>query len=922
MKPSPDRRPDPDALLARVTREDARRRRGRLKIFLGAAAGVGKTFAMLLDARKKQAEGERVLVGLVETHGRSETAALLEGLPLLPQRTVEYQGARLEEFDLDGALAQRRGLILVDELAHTNAPGSRHAKRWQDVEELLEAGIDVFTTLNVQHLESLRDVVGQITGIRVWETVPDTFFDQADEVELVDLPPDELLERLSEGKVYVPEQAKHAVENFFRKGNLIALREMSLRRTADRVDSQMRDYRSDHAIRQVWPAAERILVCVGPGSQGERLVRAGRRLATALHGEWIAVYVETPALQRLASEERDHILNTLRLAEQLGAETITLSGPDMSEEIIALAQQRNVTKVVMGKSRRTGWRRWLLGSVVDAVAGVARDFDLHLVGGEEPASGGASEPQAGQARGAPGITEMRRSNPKRSRGYPWAVAVTVACSLAGWALLGVLAPSNLIMIYLVGVVFVAARFGLGPSILASVLSVAAFDFFFVPPFLTFAVSDTQYLLTFVVMLIVAVVISNLTANVRLQARVAGYRERRSRSLYAMTKALIVTRQEEEVIRIATQHIEAEFECRTAILLRGEDGRVTRAAAPPSSRGPLESDLGVAQWVADHGQEAGRGTDTLAGSQATYFPIGGSTGVVGVLAIAVPNLRRIFVPEQRRLLEAFLTLFAEALERVRLAKKAQSTEVRAETESLRNALLSAISHDLRTPLATIVGASSSLVEDTGRLTSTAKEELSHTIYEEAQRMANLANNILDMARLDAGKVSLNLQWVPLEEIVGSVMARLRRRLADRSVSVALSPDLPLVRLDAVMMEQVLVNLLENAAKYTPAGTRIEIAANKSPDGKWVEVTVADRGPGIPEGEADKLFDKFYRVPDQRERAQSGVGLGLTISRAILRAHGGNIEASNRPGGGTLISLRLPLEEAPPAPAPEEVAAKES
>jgi len=921
MKSQPHRRPDPDALLARAAREDAKRKRGRLKIFLGAAAGVGKTFAMLLDARKKQAEGAKVLVGLVETHGRSETAALLEGLSLLPPRTVEYQGARLEEFDLDGALAQRRGLILVDELAHTNAPGSRHAKRWQDVEELLEAGIDVFTTLNVQHIESLRDVVGQITGIRVWETVPDTFFDRADEVELVDLPPDELLERLREGKVYVPEQAKHAIENFFRKGNLIALREMSLRRTADRVDSQMQDYREDHAIRQAWPVAERILVCLGPGGQGERLVRAGRRLATALRGEWIAVYVETPALQRLASEERDRILMTLRLAEQLGAETLTLSGPEMSEEIIALAQQRNVTKVVMGRSRRSGWKRWLLGSVVDAVARAARDFDLYLVGGEEPEAGGASAsgPEAGQRRGAPGITEMRRSSPKRTRGYPWSLAVTIACTLAGWALLGVLAPSNLVMIYLVGVVFVAARFGLGPSIVASILSVAAFDFFFVPPYLTFAVSDTQYLVTFVVMLIVAVVISNLTANVRLQARVAGYRERRASSLYAMTKALIVTRQEEEVIRIATQHIEAEFECRMAILITGEDGRVTKASGSPSSRAPLEADLGVAQWVTDHGQEAGRGTDTLAGSQATYFPIRGSIGVVGVLALAVPNLRRIFVPEQRRLLEAFLTIFAEALERVRLARKAQSTQVRAETESLRNALLSAISHDLRTPLATIVGASSSLVEDTGRLTPPAKEELSRTIYEEAQRMASLANNILDMARLDAGKVSLNFQWVPLEEIVGSVMARLRRRLEAHPVGVTLAPDLPLVRLDAVMMEQVLVNLLENAAKYTPSGTRIEVAGHQSADGKWVEVTVADRGPGIPEGEAERLFEKFYRVPSHRESAQSGVGLGLAISRAILQAHGGEIEARNRPGGGAEISLRLPLEEGPPAP--EEAVTKE-
>jgi two-component system sensor histidine kinase KdpD len=918
------RRPDPDALLAKVAREDARRGRGHLKIFFGAAAGVGKTFAMLLDARNRRAEGQQVIVGLVETHGRSETAALLEGLETLPPRTIEHRGANLKEFDLDAALQRRPGLLLVDELAHSNAPGSRHTKRWQDVEELLNAGIDVFTTLNVQHLDSLRDVVGQITGISVWETVPDTFFDQADEVELVDLPPDDLLERLREGKVYIPEQAEHAIRNFFRKGNLIALREMALRRTADRVDAQMRDYREDHAIQQVWPVAERILVCVGPGPLGERLVRAGRRLATTLRGEWIVVYIETPALQKLPSEERDVILKALRLAEQLGAETMTLSGPDMSEEILNLAHARNVTKVVMGSPRRTGWRRWILGSVVDAVSGAARDFDLYLVGRGDAGfeSRRPAAPGEEASRGDPGIAEMRRSNPKRSKGYLWSLGVTVGCSLLGWALLGFLAPSNLVMIYLAGVIFVAARYGRGPSILASVLSVLAFDFFFVPPYLTFGVTDTQYIVTFVVMLLVAMVISHLTANMRLQARVAGFRERRARALYAMTKVLIVTRVESEVIRIAMEHISTVFVSRTAILLPDAEGRVAGPQAPLSSGALVDYDLSVAQYVCEQGVEAGRGTETLAGSRATYLPIRGATGVIGVLALAAPNLRHIFVPEQRRLLEAFMTLFAEALERVRLAKKAQRTQVEAEAESLRNALLSAISHDLRTPLATIVGASSSLVEDAGRLTPADREELQRTVYEEAQRMAKLANNILDMARLDAGKASLNLQWVPLEEVVGSVVNRMRPKLEGRNLAIRLAPDLPLVRLDPVMMEQVLLNLLENSAKYSPPGTGLEIAGFKSQDGQWVVVTLEDSGPGFPEGETEKLFEKFYRAPPHRERAQSGVGLGLTICRAIVRAHGGRIEARNRLEGGAQVTLFLPLEEGPSIPEPENEMAKVS
>ncbi len=880
------------------------RSRGRLKIFFGAAAGVGKTYAMLLDARQRKAEGEEVVVGLVETHGRSETAALLEGQEVLPPRMVEYRGARLKELDLDAALARRPHLILVDELAHTNAPGSRHAKRWQDAEELLKAGIDVCTTLNVQHLETQRDVVAQITGIRVSEAVPDTFFDQADEVELVDLPPDELLQRLREGKVYFHEQAEHAVRNFFRKGNLIALREMALRRTADRVDAQMQDYRDDHAIRQAWPVAERILVCIGPNPIGERLVRTGRRLATTVHGEWIAVYVETPALQKLPSEERDAILRTLRLAEQLGAETMTLSGPSLSEEILALAHSRSVTKVVMGSPRRAGWRRWMLGSVVDAVAGAPRAFDLYLVGSEE------TGPPVPFPPGAPGIQEMRRSNPKRPRrDYLWSVAVTLGCTLAGWGVLEILAPSNIIMIYLVGVVFVAARFGRGPSILASVLGVLCFDYFFVPPEPKSAIGNTQYLVTLVVILVVAMLISHLTANMRVQAKVAGHRERRVRSLYTLTKVLLAARTEEAVIGITVENLGSEFDSQTAILLPDADGRITPPSGPLPSQTFLDWDPSVAQWVFDHGQEAGRGTDTLAGSAATYFPIRGSSGVVGVLVIVPANLRRIFVPEQRRLLEAFTTAFAEALERVRLVKEAQSVQVRMERESLRSALLSAISHDLRTPLATILGASSILAEDPGRLEAPARQELSRSIHEEAERMTTLASNILDMARLSTGTLSLSLDWYPLEEIVAGVLTRLRRRLEDRPVTVRLEPDLPPVKLDPVLIEQVLVNLLENAEKFTPAGTGIEIAGRKSAEGLWIEVAVADRGPGIPGGEAERVFEKFYRAGANRDRSRGGMGLGLAICRAIVQAHGGTIRAANRPEGGAEISFRLPVAEAP-------------
>lgn len=898
-----EKRPDPDVLLARVQREDARRRHGRLMIFFGAAAGVGKTFAMLRAARQLRAEGEDIVVGLVETHGREETRALLDGLDILPAREVPYRGATVREFDLDAALRRRPALILVDELAHTNTPGSRHTKRWQDVEELLDAGIAVYTTLNVQHLESVSDVVGSITGIRVLETVPDTFFDQADEVELVDLPPDDLLERLREGKVYVPEAAERAMANFFRKGNLMALRELALRRTAERVDAQMRDYRDDQSIRSVWPAGERILVCLNPGFRSENLVRAGRRLATSLRAPWIVAYIETPKLQRLPAAERDHVMETLRLAEELGAETVASSGQTIAEEVLDLVRSRNVTKVVMGQPRRRGWRRWLLGSVVDAVARQGRDFDLYLVGGGQAGEAVRTGPH--RKLDADDGDERRRLN-----GYLWGAGVTLTCTAIAWLMHDAFALANVIMVYLVGVVYVAARHGRGPSVLVSVLSVLTFDFFFVPPYLTFAVSDTQYFITFAVMLLVSLVISHLTTGVRSQARVAGYRERRAAGLYDFSRTLVASHDERKIVSFAVRRIAEEFQSPSVILLPGLDGRVHHPTGPPTDTALRSADLSVAQWVLDHQQEAGRGTDTLPGASATYFPIRGPGGTIGVLAIRAVNLRRIFLPEQRRLLETFLAQTAQAIERVRLAEKAKVTEMHIEAESLRNALLASISHDLRTPLAAIVGSASSLFEDRGQLSPEARQDLSRTVYDEALRMASLTSNILDMARLESGAVSLNRQWQPLEEIVGAVLHRLQHRLKGRPVQTDLPADLPLIHVDGALLSQVFTNLLENAAKYTPEGSPLEISARVEADGDTLAVTIADHGPGIPNDEAERLFEKFYRAPTERERAQSGVGLGLTICRAIVTAHGGTIRAENRKGGGARFVFTVPLDETPP------------
>jgi len=908
-------RPDPDQLLARVERDQARASRGRLKIFFGAAAGVGKTYAMLLAARERRAENIDIIVGLVETHGRKETAALLEGLEVLPPKLIEYRRTTLREFDLDAALKRKPSIILVDELAHTNAQGCRHPKRWQDIEELLDAGIDVYTALNVQHLESLNDDIGQISGIRVWETVPDTVFEQANEIELVDLPPDELLDRLKDGKVYLPQQAQEAIKNFFRKGNLIALRELALRQTANRVDAQMLDYREDNAIREVWQVSERILVCIAPNHLAERLVRAGKRFATSLRAEWIVLYVETPELQRLSAEQRDAVLRILRLAEQLGAETVTLSAPNMSTAIINYSNDRNVTKIVMGKPTRRGLRRLLLGSVVDMLISNAHNINLYLLGSPRPEKGGnMDKPELSLYRKnpLPGLSERFSSQKKRSMGYVWAVIVTVASTAVARLMFGRFELANLIMVFLLGVVFIATRFGRGPSVVASFLGVAIFDLLFVEPYLSFSVSDGQYIVTLLAMLTVAMLISSLTANMRSQAKVAGHRERRATVLYAMSRDLTASQSEDEIVRTAVHHLYSEFASPNVILFPDANGRIVY----PSGRAIAESlhaaDLSVAQWVMDHNEIAGQGTHTLPGAQAIYFPLSIKETTLGVLVLLPVNLRRVFLPEQQKLLETFLAQIAQAITRVRLTEQARKTQVEMEAERLRNSLLSSISHDLRTPLATIVGSASTLVEEDKILKAEDKLELSRAIYDEAQRMSTLVNNILDMARLDAGAIELNKQWYPLEEIIGTVLTRMKKRLEGRLVSVKLPSGIPMIYVDAVMVEQVLINLLENILRYTPDKSPVEIMAEAS--SFTVEISVADQGPGIPKGLENNLFEKFYRV--RHEAAQSGVGLGLAICKAIIEAHGGSIQAQNRPTGGAVFSFMIPLDHAPPVMGQEE------
>jgi two-component system sensor histidine kinase KdpD len=890
-------RPDPDALLARVKAEEARARRGRLRIFFGATAGVGKTFAMLSAAQAARTAGAEIVAGYVEPHGRAETETLLEGLERLPPLPVAYRGMVRHELDLDAALRRRPDILLVDELAHSNLVGGeptpRHPKRWQDVEELLDAGINVWTTLNVQHLESLNDLVAQITGVKQRETLPDRIFDEADEVELIDLPPDDLLARLHAGKVYVPEQVAAAIERFFRKPNLIALRELALRRMTDRVEAAARVSLAGDRTSREWLAQDRLLVAIGPDAQAEQLVRAGKRLADALRAKWTVVYVETPELLRLSDQERNRRIDVLRLAESLGAETVTLDGPTAAAALIEYAQTRRATRIIVGAPKRRGWRALWRRSTATALTLGAKGFDVVTV-----AATGAPK-----AAAAPLRVPAEYAKPTRWKRYVAAAAISAACTAVAFGMFPYLELGNLVMVYLLGVVVAGLRIGRLPSVLTAFLNVLCFDFFFVPPRFTFAVSDVQYLLTFAVMLTVALVIATLMARVRQQTRVAGARERRTALLYAMSRELAATRGSDSMARLAVQHVAEVFQCECVVLLPDSTGRLRYPAEPPMDGSYRGADLAVAQWVADHGRRAGLGSDTLPAAPALYLPLGEGRRGLGVLAVRPRNPRRVLLPEQRHLLETFAGQIGLALERAGLAETAAGARVAAERETLRNTLLASISHDLRTPLAAMAGAASTLVARGASLDDAKRTELARSIESKARDMSELVAKVLDLMRFDSGELVLRRDWESLEDLVSAALENNDERLKGHRIEVRLPADLPLVWVDATLVVQVFTNLLENAAKYTPAGTEIVVAARD--EGGEVHVTIDDNGPGLPGGEPDRLFDKFQR--GIQEGTIVGVGLGLSICRAIVRAHGGTISAGPRPGGGARLEFTLPTKE---------------
>ena len=892
-------RPDPDQLLERVKAEEARQRRGRLRIFFGASAGVGKTYAMLEAARSALASGTDVVVGYVEPHGRVETERLLEGLPRLAPLPVSYRGIVRLEFDLDAALARRPEILLVDELAHSNPVGGepppRHPKRWQDVAELLAADISVWTTVNVQHLESLNDLIFQTTGVRQRETLPDHVFDEADDIELIDLPPDDLIARLHAGKVYVGDQAGTAIERFFRKQNLMALREIALRRVADRVEAASRALPADRIQTRI--AGDRVLVAVGPDAQAEELVRAGKRIADALDAHWTVVYVETPQLLRLSDAERDRRIDVLRLAESLGAESVTLDGPSAATTLAEYAHVRHATRVVVGAPKRRGWRAWVRPSTATELVRRASGFDVLMIGSTQPAAAPAVRGAAAAA--APVSTGIRWDR------YAEAAAITGLCTLLAFVMYPHFDLSNLVMIYLLGVTVAGLRLGRGPSALTAVLNVAAFDFFFVPPRYSFAVSDVQYLVTFGAMVTIALVIATLTASVRQQTRVAGARERRTALLYAMSRELAATRGIANMARVAVRHVAEVFECQAVVLLPAAGGKLRYPTDPPLESSFRHADLAVAQWVADHGRRAGLGSDTLPGARGLYVPLGDEGRTVGVLGVLPSNPRRVLLPEQSHLLGTFAGQIALALERARLAEVAEQSSLAAEREKLRNTLLASISHDLRTPLAVIAGAGSTLAQHGASLDEATRHELARSVEGKALEMSELVSNVLDLVRFESGQAALRRDWQTLDDLIGTALAANADRLAAHPVELRLAADLPPVWVDATLIVQVFTNLFDNVSKYTPSGTRITVSAVAEPDREFVRVMVDDEGPGLPGGDPARLFEKFQRGHD--EGTVAGVGLGLAICQAIVHAHGGEIEAQRREGGGARFVFTLPTTE---------------
>ena len=891
-----DGRPSPDALLAEANRAT----RGRLKVFLGAAPGVGKTYEMLVTAANQKRDGVDVVVGVAETHGRKETIALLDGLEIVPRRQVDYRGHVVDEMDLDAILARRPKLVLVDELAHTNAPGSRHPKRYLDVEELLAAGIDVYTTLNIQHVESLNDVVAQITRIRVRETVPDSIIDRADDIEVIDLTPEDLIKRMKQGKIYLPQQAERAVKHYFLPGNLAALRELALRRTAQRVDDQMVDYMRSHAITGPWGVSERVLVVIDGSQGGDALVRHGRRLADRLRGSWTAIHVESGGWQDQSG--RQVIAEALRLAQRLGGETVTVPGADVAASVVDYARTNNFTHIIVPRSRRSHWTEMLRGSTAQRIISRAFNIHVHVLADDKPAKP--------DRRGLLPWSLLKGLTPSASGGSVLAVAAALSVALLLHEIVGV---TSVALVFMMSVLATAVTYGLGASLLACLLSVLAYNFFFLSKVYTFTINDPENLVTLLVFTIVAVVASNITARMRDQTVTARARAKTTEELYQFSRKLAAAVSLDDVLWATAHQVALMLKLRVVLLLPGEGGLAVQAGFPPDDMLD-DADLAAAKWAWEHNRTAGRGSDTLPGSKRLFIPMQTGRGPIGVIGLDRDEPGALLTPDQQRLLNALSDQAALAVERVNLVRDVDQARLQAETDRLRSALLTSISHDLRTPLASILGAASNLASQHGSLDELNRAAMLRTIQEEAERLNRFIGNLLDMTRLESGPLPLTAGLADLSDVVGAALRRAERILSAYQVRVDLQPGLPMLAIDMVLFEQVLFNLLDNAAKYSLPGSCVQISGWQ--DAGIVRIRVMDEGDGIPAADLERVFDKFYRVRGA-DRQRAGTGLGLAICRGFVEAMGGTIQAANRddrPGACFTITLPVPAQ----LPAEEEAA----
>jgi len=868
---------NPEAFLRAASQEG----RGRLKVFLGAAPGVGKTFEMLSEGRERRQAGVDIVVGVVETHGRRETEALIEGHEVIPRRRVEHQGHGPGEMDIDAILARRPQLVLVDELAHTNAPGSRHPKRYQDIEELLDAGIDVYSTVNIQHIESLNDVVASFTRVRVRETVPDSILEIA-EIEVVDIPPDELIDRLKDGKVYIPAEASRALNHFFSKSNLTALRELALRRAAQAVDAQMLDYVRAHALAGSFAAGERVIVAVSEQPAAAGLIRAAKRLADALRAPWTALHIETPRSEQLSGEERRRLADMLALASRLGATTASIPARTVEQGIRSYAQEARATQIVIGKSTRSWWFELRHGSVVDRLVREGGNIAIHVL------------PHDVEELGVTPSTPRPRKSWGPPRDYIWSALMVAAVTALGRLLEAVIDLNNIALLYLVPVMFAAASFGLRAGLFAGFIASLAYNFVFLPPTGTLTINNPENVISVLVFIGVAIVTSQFAARVRGQADLAQSSARQNAALAGFSRQLTGAAGADEMMHAVCAEIARLFDVRTVLLLPSPAGPELRAAYPPEDR-LEEIARAAARWSMDNDQPAGRGSSTLTASDWLFHPLRSRRGVIAVIGLAREDAGEPLRSDQTPLLMSLLDQASIAFDKAALEEEMLEARQIRERDRLRSALLSSVSHDLRTPLTTII---SSMHE----LRKTCSSPLVDTVEGEALRLNRFVANLLDMARVEAGALPLKLEATDLFDAVASAVHDTRTSLLDHAVAVDILPDIPLVRVDATLLHHCLINLLDNAGRYGHPGTPVTISGQRVADA--ILLSVRDEGPGIPPGAEARVFETFTRL-EGSDRSQSGTGLGLAIVKAFAEAMGLTVTAANRADPpGACFTIRIP------------------